>query len=147
MGWTLHGLSFDTFEKVNSTTAYATATNGTVYKLNAERSGISDAWTQVDLGGKLLGSRYDGALAVKLTNGGYAILNADGTPAATYPEITKDIFGDTWTKDGPFKPATYGESFVHTVGFGGDGKVYALIQGSGRNYVVRADEKIGRAHV
>ena len=138
--WTLHGLSFDTFEKVNSTTAYATATNGTVYKLNAERNGVSDAWTQVDLGGKLLGSRYDGALAVKLTNGGYAILNADGKTAATYPEITKDIFGDTWTKDGPFKPATYGESFVHTVGFGGDGKVYALIQGSGRNYVVRADE-------
>lgn len=138
--WTLHGLSFDTFEKVNETTAYATATNGTVYKLNAVRSGISDAWTPVDLGGKLLGSRYDGALAVKLTSGGYAILNADGTTAATYPEITKDIFGDTWTKDGVFKPATYGESFVHTVGFGGDGKVYALIQGSGRNYVVRADE-------
>ena len=138
--WTLHGLSFDTFEKVNSTTAYATATNGTVYKLNAVRSGVSDAWTQVDLGGKLLGSRYDGALAVKLTSGGYAILNADATTAATYPEITKDIFGDTWTKDGVFKPATYGESFVHTVGFGGDGKVYALIQGSGRNYVVRADE-------
>lgn len=138
--WTLHGLSFDTFEKVNSTTAYATATNGTVYKLNAVRSGISDAWTQVDLGGKLLGSRYDGALAVHLTSGGYAILNADGSTAATYPEITKDIFGDTWTKDGVFKPATYGESFVHTVGFGGDGKVYALIQGSGRNYVVRADE-------
>ena len=140
VGWTLHGLSFDTFEKVNSTTAYATATNGTVYKLNAERNGVSDSWTPVDLGGKLLGSRYDGALAVKLTSGGYAILNADGTPAATYPEITKDIFGDTWTKDGVFKPATYGESFVHTVGFGGDGKVYALIQGSGRNYVVRADE-------
>ena len=140
VNWTLHGLSFDTFEKVNSTTAYATATNGTVYKLNAERNGVSDSWTPVDLGGKLLGSRYDGALAVKLTSGGYAILNADGTPAATYPEITKDIFGDTWTKDGPFKPATYGESFVHTVGFGGDGKVYALIQGSGRNYVVRADE-------
>lgn len=138
--WTLHGLGFDTFEKVNSTTAYATATNGTVYKLNAVRSGISDAWTQVDLGGKLLSSRYDGALAVKLTSGGYAILNADGTTAATYPEITKDIFGDTWTKDGVFKPATYSESFVHTVGFGGDGKVYALIQGSGRNYVVRADE-------
>ena len=138
--WTLHGLSFDTFEKVNETTAYATATNGTVYKLNAVRSGISDAWTQVDLGGKLLGSRYDGALAVHLTSGGYAILNADGSTAATYPEITKDIFGDTWTKDGVFKPATYGESFVHTVGFGGDGKVYALIQGSGRNYVVRADE-------
>ena len=137
--WTLHGLSFDTFEKVNSTTAYATATNGTVYKLNAVRSGVSDAWTQVDLGGKLLGSRYDGALAVKLTSGGYAILNADSSTAATYPEITKDIFGDTWTKDGVFKPATYGESFVHTVGFGGDGKVYALIQGSGRNYVVRAD--------
>lgn len=140
VGWTLHGLSFDTFEKVNETTAYATATNGTVYKLNAVRSGISDAWTQVDLGGKLLGSRYDGALAVHLTSGGYAILNADGSTAATYPEITKDIFGDTWTKDGVFKPATYGESFVHTVGFGGDGKVYALIQGSGRNYVVRADE-------
>ena len=140
VNWTLHGLSFDTFEKVNSTTAYATATNGTVYKLNAERNGVSDSWTPVDLGGKLLGSRYDGALAVKLTSGGYAILNADGTPAATYPEITKDIFGDTWTKDGVFKPATYGESFVHTVGFGGDGKVYALIQGSGRNYVVRADE-------
>lgn len=140
VGWTLHGLSFDTFEKVNSTTAYATATNGTVYKLNAERNGMSDSWTQVGLGGKLLGSRYDGALAVKLTSGGYAILNADGTTAATYPEITKDIFGDTWTKDGVFKPATYGESFVHTVGFGGDGKVYALIQGSGRNYVVRADE-------
>ena len=139
VGWTLHGLSFDTFEKVNSTTAYATATNGTVYKLNAERNGVSDSWTPVDLGGKLLGSRYDGALAVKLTNGGYAILNADGKTAATYPEITKDIFGDTWTKDGVFKPATYGESFVHTVGFGGDGKVYALIQGSGRNYVVRAD--------
>ena len=140
VNWTLHGLSFDTFEKVNSTTAYATATNGTVYKLNAERNGVSDSWTPVDLGGKLLGSRYDGALAVKLTSGGYAILNADGTTAATYPEITKDIFGDTWTKDGVFKPATYGESFVHTVGFGGDGKVYALIQGSGRNYVVRADE-------
>ena len=140
VGWTLHGLSFDTFEKVNSTTAYATATNGTVYKLNAERNGVSDSWTPVDLGGKLLGSRYDGALAVKLTSGGYAILNADGKTAATYPEITKDIFGDTWTKDGVFKPATYGESFVHTVGFGGDGKVYALIQGSGRNYVVRADE-------
>lgn len=138
--WTLHGLDFDTFEKVNSTTAYATATNGTVYKLNAVRSGVSDSWTQVDLGGKLLGSRYDGALAVKLTSGGYAILNADSSTAATYPEITKDIFGDTWTKDGVFKPATYGESFVHTVGFGGDGKVYALIQGSGRNYVVRADE-------
>ena len=137
--WTLHGLSFDTFEKVNSTTAYATATNGTVYKLNAVRSGVSDSWTPVDLGGKLLGSRYDGALAVKLTSGGYAILNADSSTAATYPEITKDIFGDTWTKDGVFKPATYGESFVHTVGFGGDGKVYALIQGSGRNYVVRAD--------
>ena len=140
VNWTLHGLSFDTFEKVNSTTAYATATNGTVYKLNAERNGVSDSWTPVDLGGKLLGSRYDGALAVKLTSGGYAILNADGKTAATYPEITKDIFGDTWTKDGVFKPATYGESFVHTVGFGGDGKVYALIQGSGRNYVVRADE-------
>lgn len=140
VNWTLHGLSFDTFEKVNPTTAYATATNGTVYKLNAERSGVSDSWTPVDLGGKLLGSRYDGALAVKLTSGGYAILNADGKTAATYPEITKDIFGDTWTKDGVFKPATYGESFVHTVGFGGDGKVYALIQGSGRNYVVRADE-------
>ena len=140
VGWTLHGLGFDTFEKVNSTTAYATATNGTVYKLNAERNGVSDSWTPVDLGGKLLGSRYDGALAVKLTSGGYAILNADGKTAATYPEITKDIFGDTWTKDGVFKPATYGESFVHTVGFGGDGKVYALIQGSGRNYVVRADE-------
>ena len=139
VNWTLHGLSFDTFEKVNSTTAYATATNGTVYKLNAERNGVSDSWTPVDLGGKLLGSRYDGALAVKLTSGGYAILNADGKTAATYPEITKDIFGDTWTKDGVFKPATYGESFVHTVGFGGDGKVYALIQGSGRNYVVRAD--------
>ena len=140
VNWTLHGLGFDTFEKVNSTTAYATATNGTVYKLNAERNGVSDSWTPVDLGGKLLGSRYDGALAVKLTSGGYAILNADGTTAATYPEITKDIFGDTWTKDGVFKPATYGESFVHTVGFGGDGKGYALIQGSGRNYVVRADE-------
>lgn len=138
--WTLHGLGFDTFEKVNEATAYATATNGTVYKLNAVRSGVSDAWTQVDLGGKLLGSRYDGALAVKLTSGGYAILNADSSTAATYPEITKDIFGDTWTKDGVFKPATYGESFVHTVGFGGDGNVYALIQGSGRNYVVRADE-------
>lgn len=140
VNWTLHGLSFDTFEKVNSTTAYATATNGTVYKLNAERNGVSDSWTPVDLGGKLLGSRYDGALAVKLTSGGYAILNADGKTAATYPEITKDIFGDTWTKDGVFKPATHGESFVHTVGFGGDGKGYALIQGSGRNYVVRADE-------
>lgn len=137
--WTLHGLSFDTFEKVNSTTAYATATNGTVYKLNAVRSGISDAWTQVDLGGKLLGSRYDGALAVKLTSGGYAILNADGTTAATYPEITKEIFGDTWTMNGVFKPGSYGESIVRAVGFGGDGKVYALVQGSGRNYLVRAD--------
>ena len=137
--WTLHGLSFDTFEKVNETTAYATATNGTVYKLNDVRSGISDAWSQVDLGGKLLGSRYDGALAVKLTSGGYAILNADGTTAATYPEITKEIFGDTWTMNGVFKPGSYGESIVRTVGFGGDGKVYALVQGSGRNYLVRAD--------
>lgn len=137
--WTLHGLDFDTFEKVNSTTAYATATNGTVYKLNAVRSGVSDSWTQVDLGGKLLGSRYDGALAVKLTSGGYAILNADGTTAATYPEITKEIFGDTWTMNGVFKPGSYGESIVHTVGFGGDGKTYALVQGSGRNYLVRAD--------
>ena len=137
--WTLHGLGFDTFEKVNSTTAYATATNGTIYKLNAERSGISDAWTQVDLGGKLLGSRYDGALAVKLTSGGFAILNADGTTAATYPEITPDIFGDVWTKDGAFKPQTNGVSPVETVGFGGDGNVYALVVGAGRNYVVRAD--------
>lgn len=137
--WTLHGLSFDTFEKVNETTAYATATNGTVYKLNDVRSGISDAWSQVDLGGKLLGSRYDGALAVKLTSGGYAILNADGTTAATYPEITKEIFGDTWTMNGVYKPGSYGESIVRTVGFGGDGKVYALVQGSGRNYLVRAD--------
>ena len=137
--WTLHGLDFDTFEKVNSTTAYATATNGTVYKLNAVRSGVSDSWTQVDLGGKLLGSRYDGALAVKLTSGGYAILNADGTTAATYPEVTKEIFGDTWTMNGVFKPGSYGESIVHTVGFGGDGKTYALVQGSGRNYLVRAD--------
>lgn len=96
--WTLHGLSFDTFEKVNSTTAYATTTNGTVYKLNAKRSGVSDSWTQVDLGGKLLGSRYDGALAVKLTSGGFAILNADGSTIATYPEITPDIFGDVWTR-------------------------------------------------
>ena len=138
--WTLHGLGFDTFEKVNEATAYATATNGTVYKLNAVRSGVSDAWTQVDLGGKLLGSRYDGALAVKLTSGGYAILNADSSTAATYPEITKEIFGDTWTMNGVFKPGSYGESIVHTVGFGGDGKTYALVQGSGRNYVVRADE-------
>ena len=137
--WTLHGLDFDTFEKVNSTTAYATATNGTVYKLNAVRSGVSDSWTQVDLGGKLLGSRYDGALAVKLTSGGYAILNADGTTAATYPEVTKEIFGDTWTMNGVFKPGSYGESIVHTVGFGGDGKTYALVHGSGRNYLVRAD--------
>ncbi len=137
--WQLHGLSFDHFEKVNFTTAYAVSTNGKTYKWNAAHTGMDDAWIEVDLGGKLLGSRYDGALAVKLTNGGYAILNADGT-RATYPEITKDIFGDTWTKDGAFKPATYGESIVHTVGFGGDGKVYALIQGSGRNYVVRADE-------
>ena len=139
VNWTLHGLSFDTFEKVNSTTAYATATNGTVYKLNAERNGVSDSWTPVDLGGKLLGSRYDGALAVKLTSGGYAILNADGTTAATYPEITKEIFGDTWTMNGVFKPGSYGESIVRTVGFSGDGKVYALVQGSGRNYLVRAD--------
>ena len=137
--WTLHGLGFDTFEKVNEATAYATATNGTIYKLNAERSGISDAWTQVDLGGKLLGSRYDGALAVKLTSGGFAILNADGTTAATYPEITPDIFGDVWTKDGAFKPQTNGVSPVETVGFGGDGNVYALVVGAGRNYVVRAD--------
>ena len=137
--WTLHGLSFDTFEKVNSTTAYATTTNGTVYKLNAKRSGVSDSWTQVDLGGKLLGSRYDGALAVKLTSGGFAILNADGTTAATYPEITPDIFGDVWTKDGAFKPQTNGVSPVKTVGFGGDGNVYALVEGTGRNYVVRAD--------
>lgn len=136
--WTLHGLSFDTFEKVNSTTAYATATNGTVYKLNAERNGVSDSWTQVDLGGKLLGSRYDGALAVKLTSGRYAILNADGT-TATYPEITPDIFGDVWTQDGVFKPHTSGASIVETVGFGGDGNVYALVRGTGRNYVVRAD--------
>lgn len=140
VGWTLHGLSFDTFEKVNSTTAYATATNGTVYKLNAERNGVSDSWTQVDLGGKLLGSRYDGALAVKLTSGGYAILNVDGTTAATYPEITPDIFGDVWTQDGVFKPHTSGASIVETVGFGGDGNVYALVRGTGRNYVVRADE-------
>ena len=135
--WTLlsgYGCSFDTFEKVNATTAYATATDGTVYKLNAVRSGVSDAWTQVDLGGKLLGSRYDGALAVKLTSGGYAILNADGSTAATYPEITKEIFGDTWTMNGVYKPGSYGESIVRTVGFGGDGKVYALVQGSGRNY-------------
>ena len=141
--WTLlsgYGYSFNTFEKVNETTAYATATDGKIYKLNAVRSGISDAWTQVDLGGKLLGSRYDGTLAVKLTSGGFAILNADGTTAATYPEITPDIFGDVWTKDGAFKPQTNGVSPVKTVGFGGDGKVYALIQGSGRNYVVRADE-------
>ena len=140
--WTLlsgYGYSFNTFEKVNETTAYATATDGKIYKLNAVRSGISDAWTQVDLGGKLLGSRYDGTLAVKLTSGGYAILNADGTTAATYPEITKEIFGDTWTMDGVFKPGSYGESIVRTVGFGGDGKVYALVQGSGRNYLVRAD--------
>ena len=139
VGWTLHGLSFDTFEKVNSTTAYATATNGTVYKLNAERSGVSDSWTQVDLGGKLLGSRYDGALAVKLTSGGYAILNAGGTTTATYPEIAPDIFGDVWTQDGVFKPHTSGASIVETVGFGGDGNVYALVRGTGRNYVVRAD--------
>ncbi len=140
--WTLlsgYGYSFNTFEKVNETTAYATATDGKIYKLNAVRSGVSDAWTQVDLGGKLLGSRYDGALAVKLTSGGYAILNADGTTAATYPEITKEIFGDTWTMNGVFKPGSYGESIVHTVGFGGDGKTYALVQGSGRNYLVRAD--------
>ena len=140
VGWTLHGLSFDTFEKVNSTTAYATATNGTVYKLNAERRGVSDSWTQVDLGGNLLGSRYDGALAVKLTNGGYAILNAGGTTIATYPEIAPDIFGDVWTQDGVFKPHTSGASIVETVGFGGDGNVYALVRGTGRNYVVRADE-------
>ena len=140
VGWTLHGLSFDTFEKVNSTTAYATATNGTVYKLNAERNGVSDSWTQVDLGGKLLGSRYDGALAVKLTSGGYAILNAGGTTTATYPEIAPDIFGDVWTQDGVFKPHTSGASIVETVGFGGDGNVYALVRGTGRNYVVRADE-------
>lgn len=140
--WTLlsgYGYSFNTFEKVNETTAYATATDGKIYKLNAVRSGISDAWTQVDLGGKLLGSRYDGTLAVKLTSGGYAILNADGTTAATYPEITKEIFGDTWTMNGVYKPGSYGESIVRTVGFGGDGKVYALVQGSGRNYLVRAD--------
>lgn len=140
VGWTLHGLSFDTFEKVNSTTAYATATNGTVYKLNAERSGVSDSWTQVDLGGKLLGSCYDGRLAVKLTSGGFAILSADGSTIATYPEITPDIFGDVWTKDGAFKPQTNGVSPVETVGFGGDGNVYALVVGAGRNYVVRADE-------
>lgn len=137
--WTLHGLSFDTFEKVNETTAYATATNGTVYKLNDVRSGMSDAWTQVDLGGKLLGSCYDGRLAVKLTSGGFAILNADGSTIATYPEITPDIFGDVWTKDGAFKPQTNGVSPVETVGFGGDGNVYALVVGAGRNYVVRAD--------
>lgn len=141
--WTLlsgYGYSFNAFEKVNETTAYATATDGKIYKLNAVRSGVSDAWTQVDLGGKLLGSRYDGALAVKLTSGGYAILNADGTTAATYPEITKEIFGDTWTMNGVFKPGSYGESIVRTVGFGGDGKVYALVQGGRRNYLVRADE-------
>ncbi len=136
--WQLHGLSFDHFEKVNFTTAYAVSTNGKTYKWNADHTGMDDAWEEVDLGGTLLGSRYDGALAVKLTSGGYAILNADGT-RATYPEITKDIFGDTWTKDGVFKPGSYGESIVHTVGFGGDGKTYALVQGSGRNYVVRAD--------
>lgn len=140
--WTLlsgYGYSFNTFEKVNETTAYATATDGTIYKLNAVRSGVSDAWTEVNLGGKLLGSRYDGALAVKLTSGGYAILDADGKTTATYPEITPDIFGDVWTKDGAFKPRTDGTSPVKTVGFGGDGNVYALVEGAGRNYVVRAD--------
>lgn len=131
--------NFLTFEKVNETTAYATDTNGTVYRLKAQRDGVTDAWERVDLGGKLLGSCYDGRLAVKLTSGGYAILNADGSTAATYPEITKEIFGDTWTMNGVFKPGSYGESIVRAVGFGGDGKVYALVQGSGRNYLVRAD--------
>ena len=134
--WQLHGLSFDHFEKVNFTTAYAVSTNGKTYKWNAAKTGMDDAWIEVDLGGKLLGSRYDGALAVKLTSGGYAIFGKDGQKTAEYPEITPDIFGDVWTKDGVFKAQTDGTSIVETVGFGGDGNVYALIRGAGRNFVV-----------
>lgn len=136
--WTLlpEGLRFSSFQKVNFTTAYATATNGKTYKWNADHTGMDDAWTEVDLGGKLLDTRYDGARAVRLASGGYAIYDKDGKQVETYPEIERDIFGDVWTNDGVFKPRSDGTSIVQTVGFGGDGNVYALIQGSGRNFVV-----------
>ena len=137
--WTLlpEGLRFSSFEKVNFTTAYAVSTNGKTYKWNQGHEGMNDAWTEVDLGGKLLDTRYDGARAVRLANGsGYAIYDKDGKQVETYPEIERDIFGDVWTNDGVFKPRSDGTSIVHTVGFGGDGNVYALIQGSGRNFVV-----------
>ena len=143
--WQLHGLSFDHFEKVNFTTAYAVSTNGQTYKWNQDHSGMDDAWTEVDLGGKLLDTRYDGAWAVRLASGGYAIYDKDGNQTETYPEISVGIFGDVWTSSGVFKARSNTGSIVETVGFGGDGNVYALIrgaeeyQGKARNFVVAGE--------
>lgn len=92
--WTLlsgYGYSFNAFEKVNETTGLRHRDRWQDLQAECRAKRVSDAWTQVDLGGKLLGSRYDGALAVKLTSGGYAILNADGTTRPPIPKYQGDF--------------------------------------------------------
>ena len=132
IAWTQNDVTFDSFLKVDANTAYARAGSGAAdtYQYDPKNG----TWTKLELGGKLLSADRSGHLLVELTDGGYAVMQ-DGKQTATYPAINPDIFGDVWTLNGTYEPWTYNGSVVHTVGFGGDGNVYALIDGSKRTYI------------
>lgn len=131
VAWTQNDVTFDSFLKVDADTAYARAGSGAADTYQYNRK--DGTWTKLELGGKLLSADRSGRLLVELTGGGYAVVQS-GEQTATYPAINPDIFGDVWTLNGTYVPWTYNGSVVHTVGFGGDGNVYALLAG-GRTYI------------
>ena len=136
--------SFDNYFKVNDKVAYATSG---VFTFRYDLTAADPKWVCLgknipQANSRLVGVAPDETLLFsKTTNNSYytaTLENGAYTCSDVISAIPADVLGDIWTTDGAVKPA-----FIDVVdaGIGSDGKVYAVVNGSGstRAYIVRYD--------
>ena len=151
--WTDNSVQFDSFRKVNDTTAYAVQTNGTLYRYEGAD------WEQVILpdgvtaksNRRVFNVTSDEKLLLQTQNDAFVIMSRSKagvyTTNSTIPAIPANVLGDVWTTDNVSTIATYAavrpdSIVVADAGIGSDGKIYAVVNGSSstRAYIVRYDK-------
>lgn len=136
--WTANSLNFSTFVKTGISSAYGVADGG-VYRYDGE------SWTKVNIEGSFLNAGTDGSLLLR-SEDGYRVYNAEMELTASYPQIDSQVLGGWWTTQAQTFSTRTASMPTKAVGFGGDGKVYAVVTGGQlttddmRYYILQASE-------
>lgn len=132
--WASHDYGFTSLYKANATTAYGTSLDGSVFQYSA----AGEAWDKLEwLTGLLISTSADGFLLTQAADKSYTIWK-DGTSKKSYPAVDVSVLGDIKTKTDMVKPHNPPE--IISVGFGGDGEIYALANGGVRSYILRGTD-------